>query len=215
MVLNENVRVIVALNTFSDWKKAIPYYDEDVLAATNTGWKITCSGVKVLYEGAIATNIPKKLREKWEVIRLDDPAFQPYRVRIEERTLTAARNGEIRTITHLHYVNWADGYEAPDIVALELLMKRQEKLVESTNATVAIHCQGGIARTLSYVLSIWMRQEIREAKNRGEQLEKMHFNLPEMTYELKKQAPRLSFGPSKGDLFSRVCGLTAGYLEGR
>jgi protein tyrosine phosphatase len=213
MLLNENVRVVVGLNTFSDWKKAIPYYDEDVLADANIGWKITCSGVKVLYEGAVATNIPKDLQEKRNAIPLDDSAFKPYRVRIEERIIIAERKGETRAITHLHYINWADGNEAPDLEALKVLMKRQENLLEGTNAPVAIHCQGGIARTLSYVLSIWMRQEIREAKRLESPLEMKQFNLPEMTYELKKQAPRLNCGPSKGDLFSRVYELTAGYLE--
>lgn len=212
MILNENVKVIVALNTFSDWKKAIHYYNEEQLLAANTGWKITCSEPKVLYEGAVATNIPKKIREQVATVALDDISLKPYRVRIEERTLTAQKNGKTRTITHLHYVNWPDLNEAPDLVALELFIKRQESLSEKTNKPISIHCQGGIARTLDYALMIWIRKEIREANKLGEQVDEKPFNLPEMIYDLKKQAPRLG-GSLKGERFRLIYGATARYLD--
>lgn len=214
MILNEKVRVIVALNTFSDWEKAISYYDNEQLAATNTGWKITCTETKVLYEGAFATNIPKKIQKKLGDLTLDDRALAPYRVRLEERTLIAKKDGETRTITHLHYVNWPDHSEAPDLAALELLIQRQESLIEHTNEPVSIHCQGGIGRTLGYIQCIWMRKEIREAIKLGEQVEEKQFNLPEMTYELKKQAPRLGGSPN-GERFALVYATAAAYLEGQ
>ncbi len=214
MILNENVRVIVALNTFTDWKKAIHYYEKDQLAELNVGWKITCSEVNVLYEGSVATNIPKKMREEASSIPVDDIALSPYRVRIEERTLIARKEGETRTITHLHYVNWPDLNEAPDLFALELLMKRQESLLEKSDAPVSIHCQGGVARTLDYAMMVWMRREIREAKKLDEQLGEKQFNIPEMIYELRKQAPRLG-GTPKEQRFALIYGITADYLEGK
>ena len=134
---------------------------------------------------------------------LDHLSLAPYRVRIEERTITANKAGKTRTITHLHYINWPDRNEAPDLTALELLMNRQEALSEKSS--ISIHCQGGVGRTLSYALAIWLRKEIREATKRGEHLPSKQFNLPEMTYALKLQAPRLGSSP-KGELFALIFG---------
>lgn len=205
MLVQEECDVVVALNTFSDWTKAIPYYDEAVLKAL----QVTVESVKILYKGTVATNLPKKLREKGVEVALDDDSLDAYRVRIEERRIRVEVDGKVRTISHLHYINWPDHKAAPDEIALELLLKRHMDL---GGLTSVIHCQGGIGRTLGYVQHLYFRHIINREYQQEGTINNLGINIAERTYGLMLQAPRLGGFP-KPDRMAQVLRMTHKYAE--
>jgi len=190
MHVQEGSDVVVALNTFSDWHKAIRYYDADVLKGMN----VAVLSVKELYRGGVATNIPKKLREEKAGVPLDDESLAAYRVRIEEREIKVEFEGKVRLFTHLHYINWPDHEAAPDEAALALLLDRHMEL----SGTSVVHCQGGVGRTLGYVQSLYIRHILNTTDATA-------INVPELTYELKMQAPRLGGSPKGARLAQVLC----------
>lgn len=199
MLVKEEVPVVIALNTFSDWEKAIAYYDAEVLKQLPQDFEVSASEPKVLYKGTVATNIPKAMRKKAAELGLDHEELMPYRVRLEERTLTVQHKEKRHTATHLHFVNWPDHEEAPDLKALGMLLDRQTAL----GGSAVVHCQGGIGRTLGYLQNFAVREKLRAAYKKADDVNSLEINLPELTYALKRQAPRLGGAP-KGERLAQV-----------
>lgn len=204
MLMQEEADVVVTLNTFSDWNKAIRYYDADVLSSLQDEMKVTVVSEKVFYRGLTATNLPKGRQEEPR----ESEALSEYRVRLEERAIKIESNGKERTITHLHYVNWPDHEEAPDEKALSLLLDRH---MELPGASV-VHCQGGIGRTLGYVQTLYLRHKLKREQQKGSHIDSVQINIPKFTYKMKEQAPRLGGSP-KSHRMAQVLRMTYAYAQ--
>lgn len=198
-MIENDVQVIVTLNTAADWHKAIAYYTKGELEKVNVnGWIVRCVRETELYCGLIAANLPRDLQEKMAALTIDqrekalrDDSLKEYRPRIIERTLQAS-DGKI--LTQLHYINWPDRQAATDLDALMVLVKRQMQLLREKRCALAIHCQGGIGRTNFQAIVTWLLSEIDQKQMRGQDVKEAVFNIPEMMYELKRQAARLGGG---------------------
>ncbi len=198
VMLEENVEVIVALNTVDDWEEAIAYYEPEQMKSVQLeGHSISCKKSVILYEGDVAANIPKKLQDVLTGLTqaerdelLAQKKYKKYRPRIIERTFVVRENesGARKKITQLHYENWPDRQAAPDLDAWWILLRRQFEL---QNKSIAIHCQGGIGRTNVHAILTCLVSEMNALQDAGGNLSEAEFNVPLTMYRLKKQAPRL------------------------
>ncbi|MCE5295137.1 MAG: hypothetical protein LLF94_11070 [Chlamydiales bacterium] len=189
VLIQENVDVVVALNTLTDWQEAIAYFEREHFDTVKfDGYSVVKTRTKVLYEGKIAAdmpgvqqallNIPK---EEHEALLASDE-YKQYRPRIVERSFVIREDDgrKRRKLTQLHYENWPDRQAASDLDAWMVLLKRQ---IELQKKTLAIHCQGGIGRTNAHAILTYLVYELLAGKQ--------EFNVPLTMYRLKQQAARL------------------------
>lgn len=219
IMLEENVDVIVALNTSADWEEAISYYEPDHLNSVQIdGHTIACKESILLYEGRIAANLPFKVqKELSELSQADRYAllisekYEKYRPRVVERTFVVTENntGRTRQITQLHYKNWPDRQAAPDLDGWWILLKRQQELQKGT---LAIHCQGGIGRTNAHAIVTYLVSEVDALVRANANLEKATFNVPLTMLRLKEQAPRLG-GMVSGKRFAQIYEMLQRYYR--
>jgi len=213
-VIDANVSLIIALNTASDWEKAIAYYDDAILQTVDVdGWRVQSVGSQVLYTGDVAKNIPKERRqgllrlsetERQKVLQSD--AYKEFFPSIIERTLvfTHSDTGERRQVVHLHYKHWPDRAPAPDLDGLFVMLKRHAEILSTQKEpSMLIHCQGGVGRTNFYAILSWIMREIDLMLEKGIDPIDSEHNIPEMMYELKQQAPRLG-GMISGERFAQI-----------
>jgi len=187
IMIKEDVDVIVTLNTPEDWEEAIPYYEhEHVESLQISGYTIEREvHDHILYEGKEEANMPQGIKRMLshmsDTTRLT--VESKYLPRIIERVFWIKENavGSWRKITQLHYENWPDRREAPDLDAWWALLQRQ---LELTSGSIAIHCQGGIGRTNAHAILSCLISQLKAANNEV-------FNVPRTMFRLKEQAPRL------------------------
>lgn len=217
VMLEQNVTLIVALNTPSDWDKAIAYYTEENLRAVRINGKtISCIEEKELYCGKVAANLPSKERQKLESLPPNEQELfllsdelECYRPRIIERTFQVSDG---RKITHLQYLQWPDRSAATDLDALLVLVTRQMQVLKNEPGAIGIHCQGGIGRTNYFAILTWLLFEIESMHQKGVDVDEAIFNIPEMMYQLKKQAVRLG-GHISGLRFGHIYFMADAYYK--
>lgn len=222
-VIDEKVQVIVALNTAGEYPQDIAYYEDVHLSTVDVdGWKAGCIGKNTLYCGKKASHLPlheytriDTLSDKEREIALLDDALSPFRPAIIERTLklTHATTGQERTLTHLHYKNWPDNQQAPDLEALWVLAKRHTEILRNElMPSMLIHCFGGIGRTNCYALLSWVLREIEVLGKEGKPLADAVCNIPKMMFRLKQQAPRLG-GTVFGERFVQIYAIADRFFK--
>jgi protein tyrosine phosphatase len=222
IMLEENVDVIVALNTSVDWEEAISYYEPHHLNSVQIdGHTISCKKSVLLYEGRIAVNMPPKVQKELSELSPSDryallisERYEKYRPRVVERTFEIRENstGLTREITQLHYKNWPDRQASPDIDGWWILLQRQLELLEGKNGALAIHCQGGIGRTNVHAILTCLVSEVNALAKANANLEKATFNVPLTMLRLKEQAPRLG-GMVSGKRFAQIYEMLLRYYR--
>ena len=197
VLIQENVDVVVALNTLEDWQDAIAYFEREHFETVKfDGYSVIRTRTKVLYEGKIASDMPPVQQVLQTIPQEDHEAlltsieYQKYRPRIIERTFVIRENEgrKRRKLTQLHYENWPDRQAASDLDAWMVLLLRQ---LELQKKALAIHCQGGIGRTNAHAILTHLVYELMAQKESKANLEKVQFNVPLTMYRLKQQAARL------------------------
>lgn len=193
VMIEEEVDVIVALNTAGDWEWAIPYHEQEHIETVELkGYSISCERQQILYEGSIVANMPKEVEELLDEMpeRRRDELLKQYRPRIIERDFIVreTKTKKERKITQLHYENWPDRQAAPDLEGWWILLRRQ---LELQKGSIAIHCQGGIGRTNAHAILTALVSEITAQKESKRDLGNMTINVPLTMFRLKEQAPRL------------------------
>ncbi len=212
IMIKEEVEVIVALNTASDWEGAIAYHaPEHVEQVKIDGFSIAYAGSWLLYEGHTTANMPEVIQDAFQELpeTRQQEYLAQYRPRIIERRflITDIKKGKERTLTQLHYENWPDRQEAPDLDAWWVLLRRQ---LELQTKSVAIHCQGGIGRTNVHAILTCLVSELNALKEAHADLKTATFNVPLTMYLLKQQAPRLG-GLVCGKRFAQIYELLLRY----
>ncbi len=187
VMIKEDVDVIIALNTPGDWEEAIPYYEHEHIGSIKIdGYTLERERYdKVLYEGSVEANMPLNVKKALDKMSESERmlVMKKYLPRVVERVFWIRDDslGSWRKITQLHYENWPDRAEAPDLEAWWVLLKRQ---LELQNGSICIHCQGGIGRTNAHAILTCLISQL-DAKKQD------IFNVPRTMYQLKQQAPRL------------------------
>ncbi len=187
VMIKEDVDVIIALNTPSDWEEAIPYYEHEHIGSIKIdGYTLERERYdKVLYEGEIEANMPLSIKKSLDKMTESERmlVLKRYLPRIIERIFWVRDDalGSWRKITQLHYENWPDRAEAPDLEGWWVLLKRQ---LELQKGAICIHCQGGIGRTNAHAILTCLISQFNAKKDEV-------FNVARTMYQLKEQAPRL------------------------
>lgn len=133
------------------------------------------------------------------------------RIKIIERTFSIMRGSKkIRRVTQLHYLHWPDHKQAPDLKALNTLIKRRMKLLRNSNRPLVINCQGGKGRTGIVALLECCRNEVENQKAKGVPIKKTVLNVAEMIYMMRKFRPKLIEGVSQ---LSQACRYVAHYIK--
>jgi protein tyrosine phosphatase len=121
--------------------------------------------------------------------------------KIIETTYEASREGEKRTITHLHYDGWVDRSAIPDEDLFSTLVRRIKGLSSDREAPIAINCHGGIGRTGTLAVCYDLFKESEQQLATGTTPDKVFVNVPERLYALRKQRASLIGQPTQ---FSQI-----------
>ncbi len=94
-------------------------------------------------------------------------------------------------VTHLHYEGWRDKAEMPSERLLNVLLDRIYELNPDPSVPVAINCKGGIGRTGTVALSLYLRRIVDSELKAGKELSEIEVNIPELIYMFRKERKRM------------------------
>ncbi|MBS0634806.1 MAG: hypothetical protein JSR37_05025 [Verrucomicrobia bacterium] len=106
---------------------------------------------------------------------------------IESRLLTSKGIA----LTHLHYEGWKDKTAMPSEKLLNLLLDRIYELSPDPKIPVAINCKGGVGRTGTVAISLYLRRVVDRELKAGKPLNTITVNIPEIIYMLRKERKRM------------------------
>ena len=92
---------------------------------------------------------------------------------------------------HLHYENWPDHQEAPDIRALEMLIEQRDRLAKPDDVCM-LNCKATIGRSGLFFYSDLAKNRIKAMRDEGVPLDAMTFNFAAMVLEVRRYRPILS-----------------------
>ena len=128
-----------------------------------------------------------------------------------ETCLIATKDGEEdRILTHIHYDAWRDHHAAPNEGLLLTLLARIERIQEAKETAFEVNCKGGVGRTGTVVISHYIRRKIDEELEKGVALDAIALNVPEITYEFRKQRRGVL---SHGSQLTQVYSIASAYYE--
>ncbi len=102
-----------------------------------------------------------------------------------------------KQITHLHYEGWRDKTAMPCEKLLNILLDRIYELNPDPTIPVAINCKGGIGRTATVALSLYLRRIVDAKRQSGVPLDEIEVNIPELIYMLRKERKRMMGVPTQ------------------
>jgi hypothetical protein len=198
MVMEKKVPLMISLCSPCQWKKILPFWRPETIKkiSFDSGAKAKCVKTSILYTG------DKKVLDKGK----------ERTVKIVERVYkVTAKDGSKHKATHLHYLHWPDHEVAPDLAALDVLLKKRSEVLKSRDAPMAINCQGGVGRTGEIALFECCKNEIDNQRKRGVPLDKISLNLAEIIYGMRQFAPSLI--GTEIEQLGQVCSLIDRYYK--
>lgn len=134
------------------------------------GWKIS----KVERMPKIMGTIP--------VSKEDGSSAVPY---VTEVKITATNGERIKEIVCLRYHEWEDHHVVPDENLFLQLFDRTQELCPNPKTDIMVNCVGGVGRTGMFAIlySLWNKIKQEAATS---PIEKIPFNIPQMTLEMRK-----------------------------
>lgn len=200
LLIDKKVALIITLCSPYEGKEVMPYYDlkkMDPAHLSTKGRKIERLSEEVLYEGPEAAPVPKvqKLIEaSGEPVDMKSETLKEWRPQIVLYTLRAKNKEDSHELHLLHYKNWPDGQFASDLKAIDVLFQARDRLLQDPNKPLLVHCKAGIGRTGNIALIDWARMRIKEKLAKGEKLDDIQINIPEMFYDLRRFRPKVGSG---------------------
>ena len=191
-VIRQRTRLMVSLNESGEAGGRI-----------NTFWKNESLKTFCLRDGWRIENIGERL--------LDQRASLPEGTRIPrlvESTLVARKGDTAVEIRHLHYDGWRDRQAMPSEELLYGLYTRIEELATGPQPPIAINCKGGVGRTGTVAVGLYIRRYIDTCLAEGRE---PRINIPEIIYrEFRKQRAGIVGRPAQ---FAQIYSLAATYYE--
>lgn len=180
-----------------------------------------CKGAKDYYEAALAqdvavfvsaiksTEAKSRYNNFWKQEKLNKISLRD-RSRIQHIASTVLKNDGIpqiietsllttygKSITHLHYDGWGDKRPIPSEKLLAHLLDRISELNPDPEVPVAINCRGGVGRTGTIAVSLYLRRLVDRELQAGKKLDKIKVNIPEVIYTFRNQRNRIIGNPSQ------------------
>jgi len=176
-VIEHKAKVLVSLCSPYEASEVVPFWDDkrcEKLSET------------ILYEAkkAATINDPKRAKE----IK-DHQLIIP---RIVERKLKIMVDDKEHETVHLHYENWPDHQEAPDLEALNVLFDRKDSLLTHSKDICMLNCKATIGRSAVFFLSDLGRKRVDRMIADGVPFDEMKLNIVEIMLEGRRFRPLLS-----------------------
>lgn len=200
LLIDKKVALIITLCSPYEGKEVMPYYDSkkmDPAHLSTKGRKIERLSKEVLYEGPQAAPVPKVQRlidASDKPLDLKSESLKEWRPQIVLYKLRAKNKEDSHELHLLHYKNWPDGQFASDLKALDVLFQARDRVLQDPNKPLLVHCKAGIGRTGNIALIDWARMRIKEGLAKGEKLDDIQINIPEMFYDLRRFRPKVGSG---------------------
>lgn len=189
--LDHKAKVLITLCSPYEHPEIIPFW-EDRKVKDAEGRTITCTKIseRLLYQSPNVATIRDEKRAK---LAVEEGGIKPdqFFPRIVERRLSLERGQERHETVHLHYENWPDHQEAPDIDALHLLYAHRDSLA-APNDVVMLNCKATIGRSGLFFYTDLGRRRISAMANDGVPFSDMKLNFAQMVREVRQFRPILS-----------------------
>lgn len=195
--MQHNVPVLITLcSPYEDKKEVLPFWEDRVVKAEG-GKEIRCTKLdeKVIYQSPEVAEIKDTARAR--VAKAGGLVPEEFYPRVVERRLRIEYDGKAHEVVHLHYENWPDHQEAPDINALHILIDRRDSLLTSKDDIVILNCKATIGRSGTFFLTDWGRKLVSAMAEEGIPFSEMTLNFAEMLLEARKFRPILSGNPTQ------------------
>ncbi len=188
--LDQNVAVFVSALKSNEAKTRI-----------NNFWKADNVSRVKLRNGATIKNISSR------VIRKIEDSKKKIVPQIIETTLVTSNR---KTITHLHYEGWRDKRGMPCKELFSDLLDRIYELSPNPKSPVAINCRGGVGRTGTVAVSLYLRREVDAQLLAGKKLDEISVNIPELIYAFRNQRKSIVGLPVQ---FTQIYSVLNDYYE--
>lgn len=202
--IEHKAKVLITLCSPYEHAEIIPFWeDRQVQDAQGRTVRCTKLSEKVLYQSPNVATIRDEKRAK---LAIEEGGIKPHEFfpRIVERRLLLERDSQQHEAVHLHYENWPDHQEAPDIDALNLLYKHRDSLV-GPDEVVMLNCKATIGRSGLFFYTDLSRRRISRMAAEGVPLSDMKLNIAQMVREVRRFRPVLSGNPTQfGQVFELI-----------
>ncbi|MBS0636078.1 MAG: hypothetical protein JSS12_01070 [Verrucomicrobia bacterium] len=185
-VLAHKMPALITLCSPYEHKDVVPFW-EDREVVDPQGRPISCRKLSetVLYKSETMA----KVRDETRLTGVVPEDFYP---RVVERRLQITRGDEQFETVHLHYENWPDHQEAPDIEGLELLLDRKDALVGSREEMIMVNCKAAIGRSGAFFNADCGRGRVQALVEEGIPFDQMSLNMGDMMRKVRYFRPILS-----------------------
>ncbi len=190
-VLQHKVPVLVTLCSPYEDGEILPFW-EDRVVEDPQGRSIKCTLVNetVRYQSPDVAVIEDKTRAK-RAVKEGGIAPHQFFPRIVERRLLLQRGDESYETVHLHYENWPDHQEAPDIEALRVLFERRDSLCAPDDVFM-VNCKATIGRSGVFFFSDYGRKLVTAMHEEGVPFSEMKLNFADLVCQARRFRPILS-----------------------
>lgn len=100
--------------------------------------------------------------------------------------LVLSKEGEQRSVVHLHYNKWKDRCPVPDEKLLAIMLDEMEKSSPSPDLPITINCHAGIGRTGLTAVSYYLKKQIEAQRLAGKTIHEISVNVPQTIYNFRK-----------------------------
>ncbi len=184
-ILNHKVKVLISLCSPYEAKEIIPFWN----GVEIDGLSVEKVSEQVIFQG----REPSVIRDESRAKQVKDQAsFFP---RIVERKIKVIRGSELHETTHLHYENWPDHQEAPDLDALNLLFDRKDSLLAHPDDVCMLNCKATIGRSGLFFLADLGRKRLERLAADGVAFHEMKMSIVDLLLEGRRFRPLLSPNP--------------------
>lgn len=202
-VLKHKPAVLVTLCSPYEAEEVIPFWEERTVR-DKAGSQITCTKLseKVLYQAKEPAHIRDEKRRPKNHLELYP--------KIVERRIAVRRGDDVHETVHLHYENWPDHQEAPDLDALELLFTTKDALA-TPDDVVFVNCKATVGRSGVFFFTDLGRKRISAMAKSAVSADEMTFNFVDMVKEVRRFRPLLSGNPAQ---FKQILEALHAHYEG-
>jgi protein tyrosine phosphatase len=200
MLISRKIPLVMSLHQVRETSPQAAFWSNDVLKSLKLpeGWTVAQTNKDIVATGKVIS-LPKK--GEMPKLPLEQAETEKWLPRIVEYTITA-KNGEVSLpITILHYENWHDHTQCPNLELLEAMLLRRRDLVPS-NEPIFINCKAGRGRTFTVGLSDWCLGQVSDSLKQGKKAEDVRVNFPYGAFAMGMQRPSLTLD---GKHFGQVC----------
>ncbi len=115
-----------------------------------------------------------------------------------------------KTISHLHYDGWRDKRAMPCLQLFSQLLDRIYELNPDPKVPIAINCRGGVGRTGTIAVSLYLRRLVDAELAKGVKINDIKINIPEIIYTFRRYRKRLIGNPHQ---LAQIYSSLADYYE--